>query len=98
LEKIRQKEEYVGADGEIKYKYLKPAWKFSQKGKFIERSFNREFHEPYLPPISDRGGYKHHGLFSLKTKNIYSSPPPQETKYRSVVIPIPHNIVPSWSL
>lgn len=58
LEKLRQKEEYVGADGEIKYKYLKPAWKFSQKGKYIERSFNREFHEPYLPPISDRAGYK----------------------------------------
>lgn len=58
LQRIREKElQYIGPDGEIKYKYLKPAWKFSKKGSYIERSFNREFHEPYLPPLSDKRGY-----------------------------------------
>lgn len=59
LERLREIELHsLGSDGEVKYKYVKPPWKFSPKGNLMERSFNREFHEPYLPPISDRRGYK----------------------------------------
>lgn len=37
----------------------KAPWSWSSKGKYIERSVNRGFYEPYLPPMKER--YSHVG-------------------------------------
>lgn len=50
LQSLQEKEDKVNREN--KYKYVKPPWKWSSKGKFMERSFDRNYYYPYLPPIN----------------------------------------------
>lgn len=43
----------MGNDPLIKFRSVKPAWKWASQGNYIERSFNRSYHEPYLPPMKN---------------------------------------------
>ncbi|XP_033764100.1 microtubule-associated protein tau-like isoform X1 [Pecten maximus] len=52
IKRLEELEKESGAyDPEVKFRSLKPAWKWGTKGNRIERSFNRSYQEPYLPPI-----------------------------------------------
>ncbi|XP_021368827.1 uncharacterized protein LOC110460314 [Mizuhopecten yessoensis] len=50
LEKLEK--ESGSYDPDIKFRSLKPAWKWGTKGNHIEHSFDRSYQEPYLPPIN----------------------------------------------
>ena len=50
-ERERQRNVY---DSDIKFRSVKPAWKWATQGNYIERSFNRSYHTPYLPPLKNR--------------------------------------------
>ncbi|XP_060078014.1 uncharacterized protein LOC132557536 [Ylistrum balloti] len=53
IKHLEELEKESGAyDPEIKFRSVKPAWKWGTKGHHIERSFDRSYYEPYLPPIN----------------------------------------------
>ncbi|XP_062615457.1 microtubule-associated protein 2-like [Saccostrea cucullata] len=51
LKSLEEREDKLNR--ETKYKYVKPPWKWSSKGKSMERSFDRNYYYPYLPPINN---------------------------------------------
>lgn len=51
IKTLEEKEDRINR--ETKYKYVKPPWKWSSKGKIMERSFDRNYYYPHLPPINN---------------------------------------------
>ncbi|KAK3106156.1 hypothetical protein FSP39_013841 [Pinctada imbricata] len=53
LRKLAEKEKKI-RDSEVKFRSVKPPWKWATRGYKIERSFDRDYYEPHLPPIKNK--------------------------------------------
>ena len=53
LKRLAEKERKIN-EQDIKFRSVKPPWKWGTKAGKIERSFDRSYYEPHLPPLTNK--------------------------------------------